>query len=243
MTHLHIPDGVLPVWLWLSGAAIAAILIGIAARQMSRPPFARRLPLLSVTAAFMIVAMSLPIVPGGYDIQLAALGGIILGPVAAVIAAFVVNLLLALVGHGGITVVGLNTLIMASEMAAGWALFRVIRSVVSPAPAAGVATFLAMAVGTGAMIGTVMLGLAGTGEVPLEHITVVGEAHHHTGHVARTAQAAGLRSLSITRFAVMVLVVGSFGWVLEAVMTAIVVRFAARVKPDLVGLEPTHEPV
>jgi cobalt/nickel transport system permease protein len=243
MTHLHIPDGVLPVWLWLSGAGIAAILIIIAARRMSRPPFARKLPLLSMTAAFMIVVMSLPIVPGGYDMQLAAVGGIILGPAAAVIAAFIINLLLALIGHGGITVGGLNTIIMSSEMAAGWALFRIFRRVLSPGLAGGAATFLAMAIGAGVMIGIVSAGLAGVGEVPLEHIMVVGPAHDHAAHVARTAESASLRNLSISRFAVLVVVVGSFGWLLESIMSAIIVRFAARVKPDLVGLAPTHESV
>jgi len=243
MTHLHIPDGVLPVWLWLSGAAVAAVFITAAARRMSRPPFARRLPLLSMTAAFMIVVMSLPIVPGGYDIQLAAVAGIILGPAAAVIAAFVVNLLLALIGHGGITVVGLNTIIMGSEMAAGWVLFRAFRSFLRPALAGGAAAFLAMVIGTGLMIGIVTLGLAAVGELPLEHIVVVGRAAHHPSHLAARAGEASLRNLSIARFAVLVLIVGSFGWTLESVISAIIVRFIARVKPDLVGLAPVHEPV
>lgn len=242
MTHLHIPDGVLPAWLWLSGALVAVVLIIAAARRMSRPPFARRLPLLSMTAAFIIVVMNLPIVPG-YDIQLAAVAGIILGPAEAVIAAFVVNLLLALMGHGGITVVGLNTIMMGSIMTAGWGLFRAFRSFLSPALAGGAAAFVAMVIGSGMMIGVASLGLAAVGELPMEEILVVGRAAHPPAPLAAHAAEASLRNLSIARFATLVLIVGSFGWTLEAIMTAVIVRFVARVKPDLVGLAPAHEPI
>jgi cobalt/nickel transport system permease protein len=240
MTHLHIPDGVLPPWLWLSGAAVAAMLVLLAARRMSKPRFARKLPLLSMTAAFVIVAMSIPIIPG-YDIQLATVAGIILGPAGAVIAAFVVNLLLALVGHGGITVVGLNTIIFSAEMIGGWAVFRLLSRALSPALAGGIAAFLAMTASAGIMIGVVALGASVVGQVPLENLVVVGP-HHHVGGAPLPA-GGEIRSLSLARFATMVLALGALGWPLESMITAIVVRFAAKVKPDLVGLAPTHESV
>ena len=240
MTHLHIPDGVLPPWLWLSGAAVAAILILVAARTLSKPPFARKLPLLSMTAAFVIVAMSIPVIPG-YDIQLAAVAGIILGPAAAMIAAFVINLLLALIGHGGITVVGLNALILSAEMIAGWALFRVLSRALSPALAGGISAFLAMTVSTGLMIGVVALGASAVGQVPLENVVVIGAPHHEGGMQA--AHGGELRNLSLRRFAAMVLALGAVGWPIESFISAVVIRFAARVKPDLVGLAPTYEPV
>jgi cobalt/nickel transport system permease protein len=208
---------------------------------MSKPPFARKLPLLSMTAAFVIVAMSIPIIPG-YDIQLAAVAGIILGPAATLIAAFVVNLLLALIGHGGITVVGLNTLILSIEMIAGWALFRLLSRMLSPALAGGISAFLAMTVSAGIMIGVVALGASTAGRVPLENVVVVGAPHHEGG--GPSPHAGGeIRNLSLGRFAAMVLALGAVGWPLESFIAAVVIRFAARVKPDLVGLAPTYEPV
>jgi len=139
MTHLHIPDGVLPAWLWLGGAGVAAALIALAARIASGRDFRRRLPLLSIAAAFMVVSMSVPVIPAVYNVQLAAVVGIILGPALGVIAAFIVNLLLALVGHGGITIVGLNTLILGGEMLAAWVLFHLLRVALAPGVAGGVA--------------------------------------------------------------------------------------------------------
>jgi len=207
---------------------------------MSRPPFARKLPLLSMTAAFVIVAMSIPVIPG-YDIQLAAVAGIILGPAAAMIAAFVINLLLALIGHGGITVVGLNALILSAEMIAGWALFRVLSRALSPALAGGISAFLAMTVSTGLMIGVVALGASAVGQVPLENVVVIGAPHHEGG--IQVPHSGEIRNLSLRRFAAMVLVLGAVGWPIESFISAVVIRFAARVKPDLMGLAPTYEPV
>jgi cobalt/nickel transport system permease protein len=240
MAHLHIPDGVLPPWLWLSGAIVATILILLAARRMSKPPYGRKLPLLSMTAAFVIVAMSIPIIPG-YDIQLAAVAGIILGPAAAIIAAFVINLLLALIGHGGITVVGLNTLILSAEMVAGWGFFRLVSRVLSPALAGGISAFVAMVMSAALMIGVVALGASAVGEVPIENVVVIGAPHHHQANQA--AHAGDIRNLSLRRFAAMVLVLGAVGWPIESFVSGVVIRFAARVKPDLVGLAPTYEPV
>jgi cobalt/nickel transport system permease protein len=243
MTHLHVPDGVLPVWLWLSGAALTAVIIAIAARIASGPDFRRRLPVLSMTAAFMIVAMSVPVIPAAYHVQLAAVAGIILGPALGVIAAFIVNLLLALVGHGGITTVGLNTLIVGAEVVTGWALFRVFRAAVAPGLAAGGAAFLAMVIGAGVMIGVVALASPQVRTTHLQEMLAAGEAGRHAADATAPGAALGYENLSTTRFAALVVGLGALGWLLEAVVTALIVRFAASVKPDLVGLAAVHEPV
>jgi len=243
MTHLHIPDGVLPAWLWLGGAGVAAALIALAARIASGRDFRRRLPLLSIAAAFMVVSMSVPVIPAVYNVQLAAVVGIILGPALGVIAAFIVNLLLALVGHGGITIVGLNTLILGGEMLAAWVLFHLLRVALAPGVAGGVAAFLAMATGAGIMIGVVALGSLQTGQIHAEHVTVVGEPGHQAGERVERTATFGHENLSVRRFGALVVGLGVVGWLLEAVITGIIVRFASRVKPDLVGLAVAHEPV
>jgi len=36
MSHLHLPDGVLPLWLWASAWVVAAILLGAGLRVQGR---------------------------------------------------------------------------------------------------------------------------------------------------------------------------------------------------------------
>ena len=72
----------------------------------------------------MLVGMSTEFVPIAYHINLTVLAGIIVGPAMGFLAAFIVDLILALFGHGGITVVGLNTLIVGAECALGSLIFR-----------------------------------------------------------------------------------------------------------------------
>ena len=67
----------------------------------------------------MLVGMSSEIIPIAYHINLTVLAGILLGPWLSIISAVIVNVMLALLGHGGVTVIGLNTLVISTEMIAG----------------------------------------------------------------------------------------------------------------------------
>jgi ABC-type Co2+ transport system permease subunit len=53
--------------------------------------------------------------------------------------------------------------------------------------------------------------------------------------------------LPVVRFAAMVYLLGSVGWVIEALITALIVGFIARVRPGLVfegaAAEPTRAPL
>ena len=97
MSHIHIPDGVLPLWLVLAGWALTALGVGLAAYRL-RNETSRGVPLLGVMAAVMLVSMSTEIVPIAYHLNLSVLAGIILGPAYGILAALVVNLFLALFG-------------------------------------------------------------------------------------------------------------------------------------------------
>ena len=124
MSHIHIPDGILPLWLVAAGWALTLALLYLSARRLSGPEARRKIPLLGVMAAVMLVGMSTEFVPIAYHVNLAVLAGIIVGPAMGFLAAFIVDLILALFGHGGITVVGLNTLIIGAECALGYFIFR-----------------------------------------------------------------------------------------------------------------------
>ena len=263
MSHIHIPDGVLPLWLWVAGWAAALALLSLASHLAKRTDARRAVPLVGAVAALVLVAMGTEIVPIAYHINLTVIAGVLLGPWLGAIAAFVVVLVLALLGHGGITVVGLNTLVIATEMALGWALVRGgVRlagrrrvGIVS-----GVATVVTLAITTTMLVGIV--ALAGTGATAREtgaldpdtlefrspfsdgvvSIGLLGHGHEHEaegahdepdGHEHEDVHAHG-EALDVGRFAAVVYTLGPLGWLLEAFVTAGIVGYVARVRPTLV---------
>jgi cobalt/nickel transport system permease protein len=246
MSHLHIPDGVLPIWLIVAGWVLAGGLLAFVSLRARSFQSTRHLPLLGVMAALMLVGMTVEIVPIAYHINLAVMAGIVLGPLMGFLAAFIVNLILAFFGHGGITVVGLNTMVVATEAVAGFYLFRGILSVLrsrmaSPAwPAAG-ATFIALALSTTAMIGIVGLSAAGDGGVPVEHDELSFRNPFEAGLFAidepheEAADEEEHEGMGLATFATLVYALGFFGWILEAGVTGAIVGYVARLRPDLVG--------
>ena len=249
MSHIHIPDGVLPIWLVAAGWILTALLLVLVSRHLKRGDPGRQLPLLGVMAAVMLVGMSTEIAPIAYHMNLSVLAGIVLGPALGFLAAFIVNLILALFGHGGITVVGLNTLVVGAEAAIGYYLYRLAWSLLksrqrSPAVAAGVATALALMASTTLMVGIVGLSDVGPSaqvaaslpetlsfQNPFQHGFIASE-WGDTGHAQVTQPAP---TVDIFTFAKLVAVFGVLGWAIEAVLTGVIVGFVHRVRPDLVG--------
>ena len=124
MSHIHLPDGVLPVWLWVSGFVVMVLIGAVLFRSIRKEEVSRRLPLLGMMAAVMVLGASVEIVPIAYHVNLTVISGILLGPSLIFLATLVVNVILAMFGHGGITVLGLNTLILSMEGILGYYLFR-----------------------------------------------------------------------------------------------------------------------
>lgn len=245
MSHIHIPDGVLPVWLVALGWAAALTLVWLASARARRSDVRRKVPLLGVVAALVLVSMSTEIVPIAYHVNLTVVAGVLLGPWLGAIAAFIVVVMLALLGHGGVTVIGLNTLMIATEMALGWALFRGFTRLLGRRRvgwAAAVATVLTLALTTTALVGLVALaggGTAASRESGALDPASLSFADPFSGSVVsvntlRGAEPAAAPALSVTRFATVVYTLGSIGWLLEALITASVLGYVARVRPGLV---------
>jgi len=246
MSHIHIPDGVLPLWLVALGWALTAVIVGLAVRRSSRTDLGRRVPLLGAISALMLVAMSSELIPIAYHVNLTVVAGILLGPALSVVAAAVVVTLLALLGHGGVTVIGLNVVVIASEMVVGGLLFRgLLRLMGRPRAswAAGVATVITLALTTTMLVGIVWLG--GAGAATREHGALdpatlrfenpLSGGVFTNAIVAPEAEPAVPDApLSVARFALMVYALGSIGWVLEAVITGAIVGYTARIRPALV---------
>jgi cobalt/nickel transport system permease protein len=242
-----------------AGWIVALALLWLASSRARRADIRRKVPLLGVVAALVLVSMSTEIVPIAYHVNLTVVAGVLLGPWLGAIAAFIVVVILALLGHGGVTVIGLNTLMIAAEMAIGWGLFRLLARALGRrrvAWAAGIATVVTLAITTTALVGLVALagGGAATGrETGALDPTSLTFANPFSGGIVsvntlRGAEpAAPPASLSVARFAAVVYTLGPIGWLIEALITAAVLSYVARVRPGLVfgraPAEPERRPI
>lgn len=243
MSHIHIPDGVLPWWLIALGWLLTAAGVALVARQARRRQLQRRVPLVGAASALMLVAMSTEIVPIAYHVNLTVVAGILLGPWLSIITALVVNVFLALVGHGGVTVIGLNTVVIAIEMVLGWLLFDLLRRLFSRRPswAAGIATLLSLALSTTLLVGIVAIGGPAaasreSGALDPEALRFENPFSHGlvTNVLVAPEKEEALPRLSVARFASMVYLLGSIGWTIEALVSGAIIGFVARVRPSLV---------
>lgn len=207
MSHLHLPDGILPIWLILLGWVMALLALRSALRGARRFPERARLPRVGFVAALMVVAMSIELLV--YHLNLSVLAGILLGPSLGFLAAFLVDFLLALLGHGGVTVIGLNACILGTEVVLGWMLFRVGKRHLPLPLAAWLATVLPLSASTGLML--IVLWLSGVSPEAFE--------------------ARPLRAI-----VPLVLGIASLGWAFEGTVTAGVVRSLCRTAPEVIGV-------
>ncbi len=168
MSHLHISDGFLPWWLWLGGLALT---LGLVILALHRLQGRRRLvPAVAVMAAVGLAAMNIPLgLP--VHINLAALAGIVLGPLNGFLAMFIVNLFTALIGHGGLTVLGVNALLVGSEALVAGMVFSALGGAKRLLSSTAVSVTLALLVSLLLVVATA--GLAG-GELT----AMVGHGYH-----------------------------------------------------------------
>lgn len=240
MSHIHIPDGVLPVWLVLLGWVATGLILSLCIRKVQRFELGGKLPLLGVVSALMILGMTLEIVPIGYHINMTVIAGIILGPALGFVAVFIVDLILAMFGHGGITVVGLNTLILGSEAVFGFYLFRVFLSVFSKSSfstvlAAALGTIFSLIISTSLMIGVVYISQVNPERALHIEENSAGKILVFELHGEHEEQGIPTdKRINITKFARIVLFLGMFGWILEAMISSLVIRYISRVRPNLI---------
>ncbi len=225
MTHMHIPDGILPVWLWVSGFLIMACLLAFSLYRLRGMDMKKKIPLLGVLSAVMLVAMSLEIIPIAYHLNLSVVTGILLGPSLGFVAAVIVNLMLAFLGHGGITVIGLNTILLGAEAMLGHTFFYFFSKRLSTYWRAALATVLALF-----LVSLLLITIVGISHVDPQSYRheQVHEIEPERGHDAAVPA-------SLTTFAVIVLSLGVIGWIIEGAITGAVIRFISQVRPDLLA--------
>lgn len=109
---MHISEGVLSPSVWISGYAATAVVAGLTMRNLDM----EEIPKISVITSVFFVAslIKVPIGPTSIHLILNGLAGIVLGRRA--FAAIMVGIILQAIifGHGGITTIGVNTLMMGT---------------------------------------------------------------------------------------------------------------------------------
>jgi len=207
--HLHVPDGVLPNAVWSISLAVALLVLVLTSRasraNAPSPGYSGALGALMLAA----MAVEIPLGPLEYHLTLIGPLGVLLGPVYVFPVIFIVNLILAFLGHGGLTVVGLNALVLGAGAALARPAYRVLARRASPAAAFAGATALAQVVSGALWLAVVVTALRG-------------------GVPESSALGARAGILSALAFPMWML-----GIVTESVVAWGTGRFLARVRPDL----------
>ncbi len=155
MSHIHIPDGIIPSIWWVTGYILTAVMLFVLIRKIKDKDMGRKIPLAGMSAAIMLLGMSIPLGFLPLHFSLAVLIGILVGPSIGVLVIFTVNVILALFGHGGITIVGINTLVIGTEVIIGYYIFKNLARSFTATKAAAVATVIALLVSLTMMVGIV----------------------------------------------------------------------------------------
>jgi cobalt/nickel transport system permease protein len=214
MAHIHLPDGAFSMpWVmtWFAASLILMAILVWRYHQAGSIDISRLSTASIMTAlAFAIFQIEIPLF-GGVHLNLTPLLGIILGPVLGCSSALIVNIFSAALGHGGWSMIGANFLINSVEVVAGYYLFiafsRLIKSRFSQA---GISTVLALTAGNFVMVGIIAVsGIQGSARTCVE-----------------TAE--NLVPLMIINLALAVV---------EGIVTAFAVGYAARMKPELLQVQ------
>ena len=224
---MHIPDGYLgPATSGVFYAVMAPLWVA-ASRIVKNTLKAKQIPLLAIGAAFSFVIMMFNVpIPAGSTGH--AVGGvlvaILLGPWAAMIAITVALVIQALLfGDGGITAIGANCFNMAVVLPfVGYYTYRLVS-----AGAPKDSTRRVIAAGVAGYIGINVAALCAGVEFGLQP------------HLCHTATGQALYCPYGLRIAVPAMAGGHllvFGWI-EALVTALVVKYLQKQAPELIGQE------
>jgi cobalt/nickel transport system permease protein len=237
MSHIHIPDGILPIWLLLLGWLLTCFFLFLSIKRLKKTEITQKLPFIGIVSAIMIVAMMLEIVPIAYHFNLSVIAGIILGPAMAFIAVFIVDLIIAMFGHGGITVIGLNTLVVGLEAVAGYYFFHLLLKTFkhisnSHAYSAFIATFLSLVLSCILMIGFVSVSNLNPS---IEKINSIKDQNVFLEKTDLLTHNHGKNeAINVYRFSKTVILMSFIGWILEALITGFVIKYIHRIRPPLI---------
>lgn len=217
MSHLHIPDGVLPPLVWIAGALLAALALAwsVAVTHAEGP---REIAFRSALGGIMLAVMAIPVPITAFDYCMTLAGpvGVLLGAAGAYQASFVVTLILALMGQGGFSVIGLNALVLGAGAAIARPLYLALAPRLRPPAAMAVATALSQLFSSALWIAVLLLSVRVSPAALREHEVTHALAWLRHGAVAVTVGV--LLAVAVT---------------VESLLGFGLARFLERVRPDL----------
>jgi len=155
---MHISDGVLPTWVIIAGWMLTAILLVVSVAQSKKEMrnISEKVPQVAVVTAALFVAcmFRIPMPPTSLHLMLAGLAGILLGPLAFVCVFISLLLQAILIQFGGVTVLGVNSLLMGVPALAGWLIFKTLSKTKFPFAVSGALTSV-----IAVTITTILLGI------------------------------------------------------------------------------------
>lgn len=118
---MHISEGMLPTELLIGGIAASLLIVALCARNLDTD----EIPKLSVISSVFFVAdlIHVPFGPTSVHLMLTGLAGIILGPRAYLAVFLGVVMQAFLLGHGGIFVIGINSLMLGGGALTAYAIW------------------------------------------------------------------------------------------------------------------------
>lgn len=235
MSHIHLPDGLLALPIWLGAWVLVALLLAFAIKNVQKNDIRKILPFTGIAAAVMLLGMSVPIFIVPVHLSLAVLTGILLGPSMGIIVAFVVMTILAMFGHGGLTLIGLNTLLMGIEMFLGYHVFHSLK-LKNTFFRAFFSVILALMVSMSFMIVTVGYTVGFAEALP--HAHEHSEEGHEEEHAEEHDEHHFLEAVSeVSYFSVsgmyaLIIILG-VGMILEGLATGILINYFSKVRPEI----------
>lgn len=227
MAHIHIPDGVLPYWLWAAGVALLLPFLTLAILKVRKEQ--KRSVIAAAMTAFMLLIFSIGIFE--FHLNMTPLAGMVLGPYWSLLSVTVLNLFLSLTGHGGVTIIGLNALINWFEALVGWYGFGLARKAFKDETklslSAGLVTFTALLLSFGLFIGVVYSSNINPGLFDHHHAE---EEHHEEEHHEEIHHHAPIDMRTFVSISAVMTLIGS---VIEAIIATLMVGYIIKVKPEI----------
>lgn len=211
---MHIPDGIVPAQVCAAGYGLTGLLTWYSLRQINKQgdPSANVPKAALLTAAFFVASsIYIPIPPSSVHLLLNGLLGVVLGYFA--FPAILIGLFFQalIVGHGGLTTLGVNAAMMGLPALLAYRIFRLRRLLNSKSTEPFIIGLFAF---LGGALGLAIAALIFTAVVIA---TVPAEFNAQ-------AEQAAIATLTISHIPLAIL---------EGVFTAMLVLFLQRVRPEL----------
>jgi cobalt/nickel transport system permease protein len=217
VSHLHIPDGVLPPLVWIVGALLAVLALAWSLR-VTRAQGPREIAFQSALGGIMLAVMAIPVPITAFDYCMTLAGpvGVLLGAAGAFQASFVVTVILALMGQGGFSVIGLNTLVLGTGAALARPLYVALVRRWSPAASMAAATAVSQLFSSALWVGILVVSV---------RVSPSAVREHEVAHALTWLRGGALLAVLLPLMGLAVAIESLLGFGLA--------RFLDRVRPDL----------